>query len=291
LKPMIQGLTGLLLLGAASAASGQVVERNVLSLPGAKAVAAAAAREAARNGVGGAIAVVDAGGHVLYVERLDGTFPAATAVAIEKARTAAVFERPTRVFEEAIAGGRTSLVAVDVMTPLQGGVPVVVDGHVVGAIGVSGAASAAQDDELAVAGAAALAGTTASGGGPVTYLERRQVQAGFSKGAVLVDHGDYMVHASHREGPGEAEVHDVETDIMYVLDGTATLVTGGTVVDGRVTAPGETRGVSIAGGETRRLARGDVVVIPNGTPHWFREIPGPFDYYVVKVRATERVAS
>lgn len=124
--------------------------RAVLTLEGAKRVAAAAVEEARRlNAPSGALAVVDEGGALLYLERLDDTFPAAASVAIEKARTAAQFRRPTAVFEDAIKGGRLALLGVSVMTPLQGGVPVLVNGRVVGAIGVSGAASAQQDDDIA----------------------------------------------------------------------------------------------------------------------------------------------
>jgi len=132
--------------------------RRGLTLDGAKAVAAAASGEARRLNAGGAIAIVDEGGNLVYLERLENTFPAASTVAFEKARTAATFRRPTRDFENAIVkGGRVSLVAVDVMTPLQGGVPIVVDGTIVGAIGVSGAMSAQQDDDIATVAAGALA--------------------------------------------------------------------------------------------------------------------------------------
>lgn len=127
-----------------------------LSLIGAKAVAGAAAAEARKNSAGGAIAVVDPGGHLLYLERLDGTFPAAATVATEKARTAAIFRKDTRTFEDAIRNGRVSLTAVGIMTPLQGGVPIVVDGVVVGAVGVSGAANAQQDEDIAKVAARAL---------------------------------------------------------------------------------------------------------------------------------------
>lgn len=121
-----------------------------LTLDGAKAVAAAAVAAAKRLAApGGALAVVDDGGHLLYLERLDDTFPAAATVAIEKARTAATFRRPTLVFEDAIKNGRAALLGVDVMTPLQGGVPILAGGRVLGAIGVSGAASAMQDEEIA----------------------------------------------------------------------------------------------------------------------------------------------
>jgi len=139
-----------LLVLAASAASAQS-----LTLSRAKQIAATATAEAKRlSAPGGAIAIVDAGGHLLYLERLDGTFPAAAAVSIEKARTAAIFQKPTADFEDAIRGGRNALLGVDVMTPLQGGVPIRVGGAVAGAIGVSGAASAQQDTEIAVAAAA-----------------------------------------------------------------------------------------------------------------------------------------
>jgi glc operon protein GlcG len=101
----------------------------------------------------GAIAIVDRGGALLVFERLEGTFPAAAAVAAGKARTAATFQRPTRIFEDAIAKGRVALTAMPDFTPLQGGVPLMLDGQTVGAIGVSGAASAQQDEELAQAAA------------------------------------------------------------------------------------------------------------------------------------------
>src|SRR5262245_30631309 len=126
-----------------------------LPLARAKQIAASASAEAKRRSApGGAIAIVDAGGHLLYLERLDGTFPAAAVVSTEKARTAAIFQKPTSEFEDAIKGGRTALLGVDVMTPLQGGVPIRIGGVVVGAIGVSGAASAVQDTEIATAAAA-----------------------------------------------------------------------------------------------------------------------------------------
>ena len=91
------------------------------------------------------------------------------------------------------------------------------------------------------------------------------------------------MHASHRDNGGEAEIHDHETDIIYVLEGSATLVTGGNVVAGRTTAPGETRGSGIEGGETRQISRGDVIIVPQGTPHWFKDVEGAINYYVVKV--------
>jgi glc operon protein GlcG len=99
----------------------------------------------------------------------------------------------------------------------------------------------------------------------------------------LLEVPDYKIHASRREAAGQAEVHLVDTDIIHVLDGTATFVTGGEVVDPKTTAPDEIRGASIRGGQTRTLAAGDVVVVPNGVPHWFKEVGGVMLYYVVKV--------
>jgi quercetin dioxygenase-like cupin family protein len=93
-----------------------------------------------------------------------------------------------------------------------------------------------------------------------------------------------MVHASRREKPGMAEVHTLDTDVIYVLDGTATFITGGSVVEGHEVAPNEIRGASIDGGETRQLKKGDVIKVAAGTPHWFKEVNAPFLYYVVKVR-------
>jgi glc operon protein GlcG len=123
-----------------------------------------------------------------------------------------------------------------------------------------------------------------AGHAPVTHLRADAVAAAFGKGQPLLEVENYKVHASRREGPGLAELHEADTDIIHVLTGTATLVTGGSVVDGRTIAPEEIRGSSIAGGEVRALAPGDVLVVPAGTPHWFRDVPAPMTYFVVKVR-------
>lgn len=142
---------------AHAAAPELITVKHTLSLEGANRVLDAAIAEARRLNAGGAIAVVDDGGHLVSLQRLDGTFAAGAEVSIGKARTAAQFKKPTRVFEEAIKGGRNALVAVDVMTPLQGGIPIEHEGHIVGAIGVSGAHSQQEDEQIALAGAAALA--------------------------------------------------------------------------------------------------------------------------------------
>lgn len=131
-------------------------QKRVLTLDGAKKVAAAAVEFIHKNNTSGVLAIVDDGGNLMYVERSDGTFAAGANVSIGKARTAALFKKPTRVFEEIIKNGRTAMVAIEGFTPLQGGVPIEVDGAIVGAIGVSGAANAQQDEDVALAGAAAL---------------------------------------------------------------------------------------------------------------------------------------
>jgi uncharacterized protein GlcG (DUF336 family) len=271
---------------AATAGTGhaQVASKKGLTLEGAKQIIAAATAEARRNRAGGVVAVVDDGGNLMALERLDGTFAAGAGISIGKARTAAIFKRPTRFFEDVIKGGRTAMIALNDFTPLQGGVPITVDGEVVGAVGVSGAASAQQDEEIAMVGAAAAKafGVKAAAAPPVTQIDAARVAAAFAKGVPLLEVDGYKIHASRREGPGVAEVHDWETDVVYVLEGSATVVTGGTVVDPKVTEPGQVRGPVIQGGESRRIARGDVVVIPAGVPHWFKEVQGPLTYFVVK---------
>lgn len=266
-------------------ANAQTVDKKSITLEGARTVIAGAKAFAKSvNAPGGVIAVVDDGGNLVALERLDGTFTAGANISVGKAKTAVMFKRPTKVFEDIIKNGRTSMVALPDFTPLQGGVPITVDGQIIGGVGVSGAMSAQQDEELAVAGAAMLGGEK---GSAVTFIDGKSVADAFAKGAVLsggTNGENYMVHASRREKAGLAEVHDLDTDIIYVLDGTATVVTGGTSIEAKTTEPGEHRGTSIEGGETRQLKKGDVLIVPKGTPHWFKQIDGTFLYYVVKVR-------
>ncbi len=265
----------------AAAAPGQWAETKSLTIEGAHKVIAAAVAEAGRRRTTGVFAVVDEGGNLMAVERIDGTFAAGGLISIGKARTAALFKKPTSFFEDLINKGRTAMTAVNDFTPLRGGVPIVVDGQIVGAVGVSGASSAAEDEELATLGAAALTAPPQK----VTYFDSKEVSSAFARGAVLFDRGErYMVHASRRDGAGQAEVHAKDADILYVLEGTATIVTGGTVVDPKATAPDEVRGREIRDGLTQELKKGDVLIIPAGTPHWFEKVPAAFTYYVVKVR-------
>ena len=139
----------------ASTGHSQVIQTKNITLEAAKKVVAEAVRYAkANNAPGGAIAVVDNGGNLVYLERLDGTFPASSEVSIKKANTAALFKAPSAKLENSINGGRQALITVG-HTFLQGGIPIMVDGQVVGAIGVSGASSAQQDEEIAIAGSKA----------------------------------------------------------------------------------------------------------------------------------------
>ncbi|HRI21400.1 MAG TPA: heme-binding protein [Panacibacter sp.] len=141
------------IIGFAITSSAQTIATKNISLDAAKKVVAEAVRYAkANNAPGGAIAVVDNGGNLVYLERLDNTFAAASEVAIKKANTAALFKAPSSKLENAINGGRDALITVG-HTFLQGGVPIIVDGQVVGAVGVSGSASAQQDEDMANAGA------------------------------------------------------------------------------------------------------------------------------------------
>jgi glc operon protein GlcG len=279
----------LLAVSMVVAAAAQTATRQTLTLEGAEKVIAAARAEAKKlNAPGAVIAVVDDGGNLMALARMDGTFAAGANISIGKARTAALFQKPTRAFEEVIKDGRTAMVALNDFTPLQGGVPIVVDGKIVGAVGVSGAASAQQDEQLAIAGAQCMQKTNTSTGAmpPVNFYPNSEVSSSFQRGAVLFDGMDrnYMIHTSRREKPGMAEVHTSDADLVYVLSGQASLVTGGRVLQGANIASDEIRGEAIDGGETRQLAKGDVIVIPAGVPHWFKQVSNPFLYYVVKVR-------
>lgn len=274
-----------------SLATAQTAEKKSLTIDGAnKVIAAAVAYAKETRAPGGVIAVVDDGGNLMALERLDGTFAAGANISIGKARTAVLFKRPTKAFEDIIKNGRTAMVSLPdaYFTPLQGGVPITIDGQIVGGVGVSGAASAQQDEELAIAGAGVFseAAKTQPGKAPVMFFNNEQVADSFAKGGVLVDgtNGNYMIHTSRRDKAGLAEIHTLDTDIIYVLEGTATFVTGGSAVEMKEIAVNEIRGSRIDGGETRELSKGDVIVVPRGIPHWFKNVSGKFLYYTVKVR-------
>ena len=117
----------------------------------------------------------------------------------------------------------------------------------------------------------------------VSYIGHDEVAAKLAKGGNMVSTPNYIVLGSHRDKQGGVEVHDKETDVIYMVDGTATFVTGGTMIGGKDTTPGQHLGTSIEGGETHELSPGDVIVVPAGTPHWFKTVPTQVSYLVVKV--------
>jgi glc operon protein GlcG len=125
--------------------------KNALNLADAKAIAAAAEAEALKNKWNVTIAVLDDGGNLLFLQRLDEAPLGSIAVAQEKARTALLFKRPTKVFEEIIASGRTAMLTLPGATPIEGGLPLLNNGQIIGAIGVSGVQSP-QDAQIAQAG-------------------------------------------------------------------------------------------------------------------------------------------
>lgn len=231
---------------------------RALTFDGARACAEAAGAVATQRGVAPVVAVVDAGGELVYLHRPDAAQVASVGVATDKARTAAIYRRPSKDFEEQASNGRASALHLARAVPLQGGVPIVSDGEVVGAIGVSGASSADEDEELAEVGAAALSVQ----GEWATHFSAVDVAAKFETGGLLLETSRYAIDAGRREVPGAVECHDHTIDIMHAVEGTATVVAGGATFD---------------------LGPGDVLVIPAGIDHEFTTVSNPFLYFVVKV--------
>jgi len=243
---------------AGAAASFSTVEVPALSYERARDAAERAGAEATARGVAPVVAVVDAEGELVYLWRPDAAQVASVGVATDKARTAAIYRRPSRDFEQQAANGRASALHLARAVPLQGGMPILEDGYVVGAIGVSGASSADEDQELAELGVAA---TAVNGNGKATYFPRDVVEAG---GGILLDAKRYKLDAGLRREPGETELHERDVDVMHVIEGTARITTGD---------------------DEHRLATGDVLAIPSGIPHQFVDVSDPFRYFVVKVEA------
>ena len=252
---------------AGAAASFSSASVHALTYAGAKFVAEVVAREAMRRPVNPVVAVVDASGELMYLWRPDGAQVASVGVATDKARTAALYRRPSKDFEDQASGGRPSALHLAGAVPLQGGMPLLHDGEVVGAIGVSGASSASEDQELSELGARATE-KVGTGHGPAIHYSAADVDIAFANGGLLVDASRYQLEAARRTVPGEVECHDTVTDIMRVAAGTATLVTR---------SCGET--------VTHELSPGDVLVIPEGVSHEFTTVSEPFLYFVVKVQS------
>src|SRR5262245_11585734 len=283
MKRIGYSLIFLLPLLATSPARAQLAEKKVLTLEAAEKIAAAAEAEAKKRNATVVIAVVDDGGYPVLIKRLNDTQVASVDVGIGKARTAAIFRRPSKVFEDQVRDGRVAALALPGSTPLQGGLPILYEGKVIGAIGVSGN-TPQEDEDIAAAGLAGLEARAArEPQRQVIYIDDEKVMQAFTKGAVLVGQEEnmmyagrnFMVHASHRDEPGIAEIHTRDNDIIYVLEGTATFVTGGAAVDPKPIAPEELRGKEIRDGQTHRLTRGDIIIVPNTIPHWFKEVSTP----------------
>jgi uncharacterized protein GlcG (DUF336 family) len=154
MTPIRRLVPALVLAFAPAAIRAELPTKKVLTLGVAKTAAEAAEAEAHRRGSTVVVAVVDDGGHLLVLHRLDDTQVASVEVGIGKARTAAIFRRPSKVFEDQIREGRVAALALPGATPLQGGIPIVTEGRVIGAIGVSGN-TPQEDEDIAKVGAAA----------------------------------------------------------------------------------------------------------------------------------------
>ena len=115
------------------------------------------------------------------------------------------------------------------------------------------------------------------------HVDPAKVAEALAKGGTLVTRPDLIVQGSHRDKAGQVEVHDRETDVLYILEGEATFVYGGKMVGGKTSRPDQWLGTDITGGETHHVVKGDVFVIPAGTPHWFKEVPKSISYSVVTV--------
>src|SRR3954454_16670203 len=277
------------LAGAAAAFS--VTEVPALTYEGARMAAEAAGDEAARRGVAPVISAVDAGGALMFLVRPDHAQVASVEVTTDKARTAAIYRRPSKDFEDQASGGRPSALHLARSVPLQGGIPIEHDGEVIGAIGVSGATSADEDNELAGIGAAAIAAALGGGGNGngnghrdgAAFFSASDVAERLRRGGLLLDTAAYKIDAGRREAPGEVEYHEHTVDVMHVLEGTATVVLGGEMRDPREVAPGELRAAAVDGGERRDLRPGVALAITGGLPHQFVDVSQPFLYFVVKV--------
>ncbi|HLF68665.1 MAG TPA: heme-binding protein [Gaiellaceae bacterium] len=272
---------------AGAAAPFSTREEPALTFEGARIAAEAATALATSRGVFPVVAVVDAGGELVYLSRPDRAQVASVGVAQDKARTAAIYRRPSKDFEEQATGGRPSALHLARAVPLQGGIPLLAGGEVVGAIGVSGASSADEDQELAIAGAdvfAASLGRNGSANG-AAFFSNETLLAKFEQGGLLLDAARYKIDAGRRTAPGEVEYHERFVDVMHVVRGQATVVTGGEMVGTREVAPGELRAEAVEGGTAHELAEGDVLAIPSGVPHQFVDVSDPFLYFVVKVEA------
>jgi len=259
-----------------ASAAPELPVKKELTLQVANQLADAAQAEAEKRNATVVITVVDDGGYPIVLRRLDNTQVASVQVGIDKARTAAIYRRPSKDFEEQVKNGRVSALALAGGVPLQGGLPIELDGVVIGAISASGN-TPQEDEDIAAAGLAAIEAPRTE-----RYFPASSVDKALSKGEPILETNSLKVHASRRDAPGMAEVHLYETDVIRVLKGSSTFIVGGTIIDPRQTAFGEIRGKGIIGGTSYALNPGDVMVVPPHTPHWFKDVTAPFLYYTVK---------
>ncbi len=124
---------------------------------------------------------------------------------------------------------------------------------------------------IGVLGFAMLLGA-ADAPAPVTYMDASKVAEALAKTGLITSNAEYMVAGAHREKPGQVELHEKTTDILFVVEGEALYVTGGKMIDGKQTRPGEWIGTNIEGGVEHHLKKGDVIIVPANTPHWFKEV-------------------
>ena len=191
---------------AGAAAELSVREVPALTREGAVLAAEATAAEAARRGVAPVVSVVDAGGALIHLHRPDAAQVASVEVTTDKARTAAIYRRPSKDFEDQASGGRPSALHLARAVPLQGGMPITYDGEVVGAVGVSGASSADEDQELADIGMraveAAAAGAANGHANRASFFPAEVVRSKFAEGGLLLDTNGYKIDAGRRAQPG-----------------------------------------------------------------------------------------
>jgi glc operon protein GlcG len=272
---------------AGAAAKVTTFESRVLTREGAKLAAEAIGAAASQRGVAPVVSAVDAGGELMYLHRPDAAQVASVNVTTDKARTAAIYRRPSKDFEDQASGGRPSALHLARAVPLQGGVPIVIEDEVVGAVGVSGATDADEDQELALIGAEAATNAAARNGSAngASFIPAAALSEKFQEGGLVLDEGRYKIDAGRREAPGEVEYHQHAVDVMHVVNGSATVVTGGEMLSPREVGPGELRADAAKGGTAHELSEGDVLAIPNGVPHQFTAVSDPFLYFVVKVEA------
>jgi glc operon protein GlcG len=191
-----------------------VTQKPILTEAAADLAARAAEAEAIARGVAPVIAVVDDGGTLITLRRPDAAQVASVDVAMDKARTAAIFRRPSKDFEDQTRSGRVAALALHGAVSLQGGMPIVYQDQVIGAIGVSGASSADEDQELAVIGANSAAMFDHVSMAGVFHADAETVTRRFMTGGLLLDTDMYKVDAGRRVAAGEVELHTYVTDVM-----------------------------------------------------------------------------